>query len=74
VSTKLNETHLLMLFELACSEDLHDSSRWESFYPALRALCEDLVAAGLGGHQTDSAGMTVTTPSEFLAYLDREAR
>lgn len=73
MSTKLNETHLLMLFELACSEDLYDSSRLEAFYPALRALCEDLVAAGLGDHQTDLYGTTVTTPRKFLAYLDREA-
>lgn len=69
--SELEDVHLLMLFELACSEDLYDASRWEAFHPALRVLCSALIDAGLGDHQTSSDGMTVTTPRKFLADLDR---
>lgn len=70
---ELQGAHLLMLFELVCGMDLYDSSRLESFHPALRAVCEALIDAGLGDRATDSHGMTVTTARKYLAYLDEVA-
>lgn len=71
---ELEGEHLLALFELICGMDLYDSSRLESFHPALRALCTTLVATGFGDRSTSPyGGMTATTPRKYLAYLDEVA-
>lgn len=64
------ETEMLWLvFELACDHDLFDVSRYESFYPALKHICEALDEGGFGDRKVSECCCAPTTPRKLLRYI-----